>query len=137
MPRIHFLWLAVAFSTHLGSAHPARGASSRVYERAPLLDTYRFDTVSTYTTRDQDSDVLSIAALKRGVDVDAEGDGNTALPYYVQAAASQVREIISDASFRIVDDYYIGTNHVGHVHFQQIIDGIDVDTAYFKVNVGC
>lgn len=106
-------------------------------KRASLLDTYRFNTVSTYTTLDQDSDAPPIATFKRDGNVGADEDGNAAVPYYVQAAASQVRDIVPNASFRIVDDYYVGTNNVGHVHFQQIIDGVGVDTAHFKVNVGC
>lgn len=137
MSRTRFLWLVVAVSTHLGSAHATRGTSSRVNKMAPLFDTYRFNTVSTYTTLDQDSDVPSIKTLKRDGDVVADEDENAAVPYYVQAATSQVREAVPNSGFRIVDDYYVGTNNVGHVHFQQIIDGIDVDTAYFKVNVGC
>lgn len=137
MSRVHFLWLVVAVSTHLGSTHPTSGPSSRVNKRAPLLDAFRFNTVSTYTTLDQDSDVASTAALKRDSDVVADEDGNAAVPYYVRAATSQVQEAVPNASFRIVGDYYVGTNNVGHVHFQQIIDGIDVDTANFNVNVGC
>lgn len=135
MSWIHFLWLVVAVSTHhLASAHPTRGTSSHVDKRASLLDTYRFNTVSTYTTLDQDNDAPPIATFKRNGNVENE---NAVVPYYVQAATSQVRDIVPNASFRIVDDYYVGTNNVGHVHFQQIIDGVDVDTAHFKVNVGC
>lgn len=137
MSRIHFLWLVVAFSTQLASTHPTRGTSKHAGKRAPLFDTYQFNTVSTYTTLDQDNDIPSAAALKRDGDVVQDDDENAAVPYYVQAATCQVREVVPNASFRIVDDYYVGTNNVGHVHFQQVIDGIDVDTAYFKVNVGC
>ncbi|KAG6353737.1 hypothetical protein INS49_005446 [Diaporthe citri] len=115
MSRIRFLWLVAA--------------------RAPLLDIYRFNTVSTYTTFDQDRDVPSSAASKRDDDVGADGYGNAAVPNYVQVATSQVREVVPNASFRVVDDYYVGTNNVGHVHFQQVIDGIDVDTADFKINI--
>lgn len=131
MSRMRLLWLVVAISTEFVSAHPMRGTSSRVDKRAALLDAYRFNTVSTYTTLDQNGDLT--AGLKR----DDHDSTNPAVPYYVKAATSQVRKIVPGASFRVADDYYVGTNNVGHVHFQQVIDGIDVDTAYFKVNVGC
>ncbi|KKY34064.1 putative extracellular elastinolytic metalloproteinase [Diaporthe ampelina] len=110
---VRLLWLSYAAS--LGSAHPTRGTSSRVDKRATLLDSYRFSTPSTYTTLDQDSGIPS-TDWKRD-----EG--------------AHVQKILPGASFRVADDYYVGTNNVGHVHFQQIIDGIDVDTAYFKVNI--
>lgn len=132
MSWMRLLWLVVAISTQFVSAHPTRGTPSRADRRAALLDTYRFNTISTYTTLDQNSDVSSTAGLRR----DDHDSTNSAVPYYVKAATSQVREIVPGASFRIADDYYVGTNKVGHVHFQQVIDGIDVDTAYFKVNVG-
>lgn len=137
MSRIHLLWLIVAVSTQLVSAHPTRGISSRVDETAPLLDTFHFNTVSTYTTLDQDNDAPSTAGLKRDDNVAADEDVNSVVPDYVQAATSQVQKIAPGADFRIVDDYYVGSNKVGHVHFQQMIDGIVVDNAYFKVNVRC
>lgn len=132
MSRMRLLWLVVTISTQFVSAHPTRGIPSRADKRAALLDTYRFNIVSTYITLDQNGDVSSSVGLKR----DDHDNTNSAVPYYVQAATSQVREIVPGASFRIAQDYYVGTNKVGHVHFQQVIDGIDVDTAYFKVNVG-
>lgn len=136
MSRTRLLCLVAAVSTQLVSAHPTRGVSSRADKTGPLLDTYHFNTVSTYTTLDQDKHVSSTAGVKRDHDADADKDVNSAVPYYVQAATSQVRKVVPGSNFRIVDDYYVGANNVGHVHFQQIIDGIDVDTAYFKVNVG-
>lgn len=136
MPRTHLLCLVAAASTQLVSAHPTRGISSRADKTAPLLDTYHFNTVSNYTTLDHDNHDFSTAGVKRDDDADADKDVDSGVPYFVQAATSQVRKIVPGSNFRIVDDYYVGTNKVGHVHFQQIFDGIDVDTAYFKVNVG-
>lgn len=132
MCRNHLLWLVIA----VASAHPTRETSSRVDKAPSLLDTYRLNTVSTYTTLDLNGDVPSISDVKRGDDANPDQIGDEAVPYYVQSATSHVRKIVPGASFRLADDYYVGTNSVGHVHFQQIIDGIDVDTAYFKVNVG-
>lgn len=139
MSRIHLLWLFAAVGVQLASAHPALGPSSRTSKRAALLETYRFDTVSTYTTLDQNNDGSSTASLKRGndADEDGDGDGDGTAPSYVRAATSQVLKAVPGASSRLVDNYYVGANSVGYVHFQQVIDGIDVDNAHFKVNVGC
>lgn len=128
----HLLWLVMA----VASAHPTHEASSGVGKAAPSLDTYRFNTVSTYVTLDLNGDVPSTADAKRDDEPNADHNGNETIPYYVQSATSHVRKTVPGASFRILDDYYVGTNNVGHVHFQQLIDGKDVDTAYFKVNVG-
>jgi extracellular elastinolytic metalloproteinase len=132
MCRKHLLWLVIT----VASAHPTREISSRVDKAASLLESYRFNTVSTYTTLDQTGDVPPTADVKRGDAANMEENGIGAVPYYVRSATSQAQKIVPGASFRVVDDYYVGTNNVGHVHFQQTIDGIDVDTAYFKVNVG-
>lgn len=134
MHRQHGLWLVLA----VASAHPARspaGLPSRVSKTAPLLDSYRFGTVSTYTTVDQvDANIASTADWKRRVGETVDETG--AVPPYVRSAASQARRIVPGADFRVEEDYYVGTNGVGHVHFQQIIDGTDVDTAHLKINVG-
>lgn len=137
MSRVRLLWLFAAVGVQLASAHPASGPSSRTDKRADLLETYRFNTVSTYITLDQNNDGSSTASLKRGNDADEDRDGDGAVPFYVRAATSQVLTAVPGAGLRLVDDYYVGANSVGHVHFQQVIDGIDVDNAHFKVNVGC
>lgn len=137
MSRTHLLWLLAAVGVQLASAHPASGPSPRTDKRAALLERYRFNTVSTYTTLDQNNDGSSTASLKRGTDADEDRDRDGTVPSYVRAATSRVLEAVPGASFRLVDDYYVGANAVGHVHFQQVIDGTDVDNAHFKVNVGC
>ncbi|KAI5864481.1 extracellular metallo proteinase 1 [Durotheca rogersii] len=54
---------------------------------------------------------------------------------YVETATELVRSTAPDATFRLVEDHYVGTNGIGHVHFRQTIHGLDVDNADFNVNV--
>lgn len=54
---------------------------------------------------------------------------------YVETATELVRSIAPNATFRLVDDHYVGTNGVGHVQFKQTANGLDVDNADFNVNV--
>lgn len=54
---------------------------------------------------------------------------------YIETATELVRSIAPNATFRLVDDHYVGTNGVGHVHFRQTANDLDVDNANFDVNV--
>ncbi|KMP09548.1 extracellular elastinolytic metalloproteinase [Coccidioides immitis RMSCC 2394] len=54
---------------------------------------------------------------------------------YVDVAKDLVKTTLPDATFRVVDDHYVGTNGVAHVHLRQTVHGIDVDNADFNVNV--
>lgn len=54
---------------------------------------------------------------------------------YIDTAKALVRSEAPDATFRVVDDHYVGTNGVAHVHIKQTVDGVDVDNAVFNVNV--
>ena len=54
---------------------------------------------------------------------------------YIQAATDAVKEAAPDATFRLVEDHYIGTNGVAHVNFKQTVNDLDIDNADFNVNV--
>jgi extracellular elastinolytic metalloproteinase len=54
---------------------------------------------------------------------------------YVEAATQHVKMTAPDATFRVVDDHYVGDNGVAHVHFRQTANGLDIDNADFNVNV--
>ncbi|KAF2711882.1 extracellular metallo proteinase MEP [Pleomassaria siparia CBS 279.74] len=47
-----------------------------------------------------------------------------------------VRTQAPGAAFRLTDDPYLGNNSVTFFHFQQTVNGIDVDNAQFNVNIG-
>ncbi|KAL2787665.1 extracellular metallo proteinase mep [Aspergillus keveii] len=55
---------------------------------------------------------------------------------YLAAAKQLVETLMPNATFRVVDDHYVGDNRVAHVFLRQTIDGFDVDNADFNVNVG-
>ncbi|PYI01935.1 extracellular elastinolytic metallo proteinase [Aspergillus sclerotiicarbonarius CBS 121057] len=55
---------------------------------------------------------------------------------YTDTAARLVQEIAPGASFRLVEDHYIGDNGIAHVYFRQTVHDIDIDNADFNVNIG-
>ncbi|EEP81367.1 extracellular elastinolytic metalloproteinase [Uncinocarpus reesii 1704] len=55
---------------------------------------------------------------------------------YVDVATRLVKRVAPKATFRLVDDHYIGDTGVGHVYFRQTINGVDVDNGDFNVNIG-
>ncbi|PWY96109.1 extracellular elastinolytic metallo proteinase [Aspergillus sclerotioniger CBS 115572] len=54
---------------------------------------------------------------------------------YIETATHLVQSIFPNATFRIVEDDYVGDNGVAHINFRQTIHGIDIDNADFNVNV--
>ena len=54
---------------------------------------------------------------------------------YVETATELVKTLVPEATFRIVDDHYVGKNGVGHVNFKQTVHGVDIDNADFSVHV--
>ncbi|KAF4826624.1 Extracellular metalloproteinase NpI [Colletotrichum tropicale] len=104
--------------------HPAHGPQ-QLSKRAQLLNSYRFNTVSSYTAGDD--------AIFHEPKTTTERRDNRA--DYVEIATLKLREVAPQAEFRLVDDSYVGSNGVAHVHFQQTVDGVDVDNAQFNVNI--
>lgn len=54
---------------------------------------------------------------------------------YIETATELVKSVAPNATFRVVDDHYIGSNGLGHVRFRQTTNGLDIDNADFNVNV--
>ncbi|KAI2899440.1 hypothetical protein CBS76997_2431 [Aspergillus niger] len=54
--------------------------------------------------------------------------------HYTDTAARLVQNIVPGASFRLIDDHFVGDNGVAHVYFRQTLHGIDIDNADFNVN---
>ncbi|KAI1964686.1 hypothetical protein LOZ58_001373 [Ophidiomyces ophidiicola] len=54
---------------------------------------------------------------------------------YVEVAQALAKTTVPGATFRVVDDHYVGDNGVAHVHLRQTMNGIDIDNADFNVNV--
>ncbi|PYH89557.1 extracellular metallo proteinase MEP [Aspergillus ellipticus CBS 707.79] len=55
---------------------------------------------------------------------------------YVDTATRLVQGTVPGATFRLVDDHYVGDNGVAHVYFRQTVHDLDIDNADFNVNVG-
>lgn len=70
------------------------------------------------------------------IDVNANQSATvSADEHYTNTAARLIQNIVPGASFRLVDDHYVGDNGVAHVYFRQTAHDIDVDNADFNVNV--
>jgi extracellular elastinolytic metalloproteinase len=54
---------------------------------------------------------------------------------YVETATEFITKEVPGLEFRVVDDHYIGSGGVAHIHFKQTHHGIDIDNADFNVNV--
>lgn len=137
MLRASLFGLSMASMASVATAHPAGAAhihpvdmkpSPRVARRAALLNSYRLNTASSFT-------ILDVPLKGRDMDESARLSGENDVHLYVLAATSKLQETAANATYRLIDDHFLGSNGVGHVRFQQVLDGIDVDTAYFNVNV--
>ncbi|KAK2755603.1 elastinolytic metalloproteinase mep [Colletotrichum kahawae] len=104
--------------------HPAHGPR-QLSKRTQLLNSYRFNTVSSYTAGDGATFFEPKITTERR---DKRDD-------YVKIATLKLQEIAPQAEFRLVGDSYVGRNGVAHVHFQQTVNGIDVDNAQVNVNI--
>ncbi|KAF7593537.1 Fungalysin/Thermolysin Extracellular metalloproteinase 5 [Aspergillus hancockii] len=118
------LLLAGALGLPLAAlAHPTH-QSNALNRRAVDLNAFRLHAVAKYVnaTESASDSPSSIASFKE--------------QNYVEAATQLVKAIVPDATFRVVNDHYVGDNGVAHVNFRQTAHDIDIDNADFNVNVG-
>lgn len=107
---------------HPSSMSPKTGIQRRTVD----LNKFRLPVTAEYvnaTEVDADPVVTKMARF-------AKREG------YLDTATNLVKSVAPKAEFRVVDDHYVGTNGVAHVHFKQTAHGIDIDNADFNVNVG-
>ncbi|KAL9619874.1 MAG: hypothetical protein Q9160_005521 [Pyrenula sp. 1 TL-2023] len=104
-------------------AHPThRGQRPNLHRRTVDINRFRLQTKTTYVN----STVADTSGnLNRRQDTD-----------YVQIATDLVKKIAPDATFRVVDDHYVGKSGIAHVNFKQTANDLDIDNADFNVNVG-
>ncbi|KAE8151516.1 extracellular metallo proteinase MEP [Aspergillus avenaceus] len=104
-------------------AHPTHQASG-VARRTVDLNAFRLPAVAKYSN--------ATASLRDAA--------SSFTPFkeqsYVDSATQLVKNIAPDATFRLVNDHYVGDNGVAHVNFRQTANGLDIDNADFNVNVG-
>ncbi|KAL6707019.1 hypothetical protein ACN47E_004969 [Coniothyrium glycines] len=102
-------------------AHPT--SHNKLAKRAVDLDAFRVKVKTVYknaTAVELDPTIPSLSRRASAQDV----------------ATELVQKTSPSAKFRLVDDHYVGTNGIAHFFFKQTVNGLDVDTADFNVNIG-
>ncbi len=115
------LGLLGAVATVGAHPHQPLKAGKALRRRTVNLEQFRLKATADYvnaTTSSIRPDVMSIQAAD-----------------YTSTATQLVEMVAPHAEFRVVDDHYVGTNGVAHVHFKQTAHGLDIDNADFNVNV--
>lgn len=110
----------------LGASLPAHGHPTQSYKaglrrRTVDLNAYRLKETAEYTNKAAASTNKAVRLLKRDS--------------YVDTATELVKSTVPGATFRLVDDHYVGKNGIAHVNFKQTAHGLDIDNADFNVNV--
>lgn len=104
------------------NAHPRPHGPYSLSRRAVDLDSFRVKVATTYknaTAVEADPSIPSLSKRAEAQDI----------------ATELVKTTVPDATFRLVDDHYVGNNGVAHFYFKQTANGLDIDTADFNVNV--
>ncbi|KAH7323006.1 Fungalysin metallopeptidase-domain-containing protein [Stachybotrys elegans] len=121
MKSVALLGLAGLAANVQAHSHAADASRPSLSKRGVEIESFRMPQLSEYSTSEESKSVAGSLA-KRDT--------------YVEAATDLVKAVApSGATFRLVDDHYVGTNGIAHVNFKQTIHGIDIDNADFNVNV--
>jgi extracellular elastinolytic metalloproteinase len=117
---MHSTLLASFLSIVLVGAHPT-GHDDSLHRRAVDLNAFRLKAASEYVNASITESLPSVRRAKRGD--------------YVETATELVKTVVNGATFRVVEDHYIGSSGIAHVNLKQTANGIDIDNADFNVNV--
>lgn len=115
--------------TGLAATHAIPQSDSTTSERRAIINSYKIETAGTEFTTVGHVAVGATTGQKKTRARDVKKTN------YVEIATAQIQEALPGATFRVIEDHYVGKNGVAHVHFQQTVDGLDVDNANFQVNV--
>ncbi|KAI1333638.1 Fungalysin metallopeptidase-domain-containing protein [Xylariaceae sp. FL0016] len=102
-------------------SHPAHNSKANLRRRTVDLNAFRVTQVAEYSNTAATSSNPAVRLLKRDS--------------YVDTATELVKSVVPGLEFRLVNDHYVGTNGIGHVHFKQTAHGLDIDNADFNVNI--
>lgn len=109
-------------SVALVRGHPSPNARPGLQRRTVDLNAFRLKALTSYVNSTvTETEPLAASIVKR--------------ESYVDAATELVKTKLPSATFRVVDDHYIGVNGIAHVNFKQTANGLDIDNADFNVNV--
>jgi extracellular elastinolytic metalloproteinase len=116
----HFIHLLGLSS--LAGAYPSQKAPnlSPLSKRGLDLEAFKLPPMAEYVSQDEVPDELSVVTMRAD---------------YTETAKDLVKSTFPKATFRMVNDHYIGSNGIAHVNFKQTANGIDIDNADFNVNV--
>ncbi|KAF7553705.1 hypothetical protein G7Z17_g3441 [Cylindrodendrum hubeiense] len=105
------------------NAHPARREphSAALSKRGIDLDAFRLPELAEYVANEEVVEDPVMTVSKRET--------------YVETAKDLIKSVLEDATYRLVEDHYVGSNGIAHVNFKQTVNGIDVDNADFNVNI--
>lgn len=103
--------------------HPKSISTSRrsLHRRVIDLGAFRLNTISEFSNATV-TEASGLSPLLKRAD-------------YIDTATALVQKVIPGATFRLVDDHYVGSNGIAHANFKQTAHGLDVDNADFNVNV--
>ncbi|KAF2129686.1 extracellular metallo proteinase MEP [Dothidotthia symphoricarpi CBS 119687] len=104
-------------------AHPASQVSRTLSRRGVDLDAFRMVVKTEYKNATE-------------VDLDPTIPTLRARATAEETATELVQTTAPGATFRLVNDHYVGTNGVAHYYFKQTANGLDIDNADFNVNIG-
>ena len=124
--------------------HPAPEArtGAALQRRTIDLNAFRLPALSEYINATITDTTIDSSSFNKRAD-------------YVDTASELVKSKAPDATFRVVQDHYVGANGIAHVvcinnfstidetftdhhlfqHFKQTANGLDIDNADFNVNV--
>jgi extracellular elastinolytic metalloproteinase len=105
------------------SAHPTATGKPGIRRRTVDLNAFRITQAAEYHSEPVAASNAKLLSIKRGT--------------YLETATELLKSVVPNASFRLVDDHYVGTNGIAHVNFKQTAHGLDIDNADFNVNVRC
>jgi extracellular elastinolytic metalloproteinase len=114
--------LAGAGLVAIAASHPAHGNS--LARRAIDLNAFRLTAVSEYVN-------ATVAVTEPSLSLHRSKRGD-----YLETATELVKSVAKGATFRVVQDHYVGANGIAHVNFKQTANGLDIDNADFNINVG-
>ncbi|KAF4430473.1 prepro-neutral protease [Fusarium acutatum] len=109
----------------LAGAHPSRRTPnpSPLSKRGVDLEAFKLPPMAEYVPQDEVPDDVSAKVVTKRAD-------------YTETAKDLVKSTFPKATFRMVNDHYVGSNGIAHVNFKQTVNGIDIDNADFNVNIG-
>ncbi|KAF2713894.1 extracellular metallo proteinase 1 [Pleomassaria siparia CBS 279.74] len=115
---MHSILLACFLTTALVGAHPGHDSISR---RTVDLNAFRLEAASLYVNASIAESLTAVHRIKRGD--------------YLETATELAKSVVPGATFRVVEDHYVGSNGLAHVNLKQTANGIDIDNANFNINV--